>query len=202
MPLYDAVKDLKLAIERVQLEPHELPLKHLTRRTTVVHLHGAGHEGVGEDVSYEEVLQLAFTDDALPDLTGRAHARLVLGARRRPAGLPAVGTRIGGSRSRAAAGRTLARRCARAGAAARQVRRLAERDPGAARPLPRASLQARRERLVDGRDRRRARRDRCRRRRRSEGPVRGRLARRDAVGGALPPRRRRLPATRGSRTPV
>ena len=44
--------------------------KHFTRRTTVVHLHGAGHEGVGEDVSYEEDLQLAFTDDALPDLTG------------------------------------------------------------------------------------------------------------------------------------
>jgi hypothetical protein len=42
----------------------------MTRRTTVVHLHGAGHEGVGEDVSYEEDLQLAFTEDALRDLTG------------------------------------------------------------------------------------------------------------------------------------
>ena len=42
----------------------------MTRRTTVVHLHGAAHEGVGEDVSYEEDLQLAFTEDALPDLTG------------------------------------------------------------------------------------------------------------------------------------
>ncbi len=70
MPLYDSVKDLTLAIERVELEPHALPLKHLTRRTTVVHLHGSGHEGVGEDVSYEEALQLAFTDDALPPLAG------------------------------------------------------------------------------------------------------------------------------------
>ena len=70
MPLYDAVKDLSLTVERVELERHELPVKHFTRRTTVVHLHGAGHEGVGEDVSYEEDLQLAFTDDALPDLTG------------------------------------------------------------------------------------------------------------------------------------
>jgi hypothetical protein len=70
MPLYDALKELPLAIERVELEPHVLPLKHITRRTTVVHLHGGGHEGVGEDVSYEEALQLAFTDDALPDLTG------------------------------------------------------------------------------------------------------------------------------------
>jgi hypothetical protein len=70
MPLYDAVRDLTLAIERVELEPHELPLKHFTRRTTVVHLHGNGHEGVGEDVSYDGELQLAFTLEALPDLTG------------------------------------------------------------------------------------------------------------------------------------
>ena len=32
MPLYDAVKDLTLTIERVELEPHVLPLKHLTRQ--------------------------------------------------------------------------------------------------------------------------------------------------------------------------
>lgn len=70
-PLYDAVKELTLVVERVELEPRVLPLRHMTRRTTVVHLHGAEHEGVGEDVSYEEALQLAFTDDALPDLTGR-----------------------------------------------------------------------------------------------------------------------------------
>ncbi len=54
MPLYDAVKELTLTIERVELEPHVLPLKHITRRTTVIHLHGAGQEGVGEDVTYEE----------------------------------------------------------------------------------------------------------------------------------------------------
>ena len=54
MPLYDAVKDLPLTIERVELEPNVLPLKHITRRTTVFHLHGGGHEGVGEDVTYEE----------------------------------------------------------------------------------------------------------------------------------------------------
>jgi hypothetical protein len=70
MPLYDAVKDLRVTIEHVQLEPQALPLKHLTRRTTVVHLLGAEHEGMGEDVSYEEDVQLAFDDDALPDLSG------------------------------------------------------------------------------------------------------------------------------------
>jgi len=70
MPLYDTVKDLKLVVKRVELEQKELPLAHFTRRTTVVHLKGAGQEGVGEDVSYEEDLQLAFTGDALPELTG------------------------------------------------------------------------------------------------------------------------------------
>src|SRR5688572_23708017 len=67
MPLYDAVKDLRLVVERVEPEPHELALKHFTRRTTVFHLHGAGHEGVGEDVTYEEAHHL---DVQLPDLTG------------------------------------------------------------------------------------------------------------------------------------
>jgi hypothetical protein len=71
MPLYDTVRDLPLTIEQVELEPRDLALRHMTRRTTVVHLHGAGEEGVGEDVSYEEELQLAFTLDALPDLRGR-----------------------------------------------------------------------------------------------------------------------------------
>ena len=70
MPLFDSVRSLPLVVERVELEHLSLPLRHMTRRTTVVHLHGGGHEGVGEDVSYEEELQLTFTDDALPDLTG------------------------------------------------------------------------------------------------------------------------------------
>jgi len=70
VPLFDRVRELALTIDRVELEPHALPLKHMTRRTTVVHLRGAGQEGVGEDVSYDGELQLAFTDDALPSLTG------------------------------------------------------------------------------------------------------------------------------------
>ena len=70
MPLFDAVRDLPLTIERVELERCELPLRFMTRRTTVIHLHGGGEEGVGEDVSYEEQLQLEFTDDAVPPLAG------------------------------------------------------------------------------------------------------------------------------------
>ena len=74
MPLYDAVKDLTLTIERVELEPRVLPLKHLTRRTTVFHLHGSGEEGVGEDVTYEEA---HHQDVEASRPHGRAHGRLV-----------------------------------------------------------------------------------------------------------------------------
>ena len=70
MPLYDLVKDLALTVERVELEQLALPLRHMTRRTTVIHLRGHGHEGVGEDVSYDEALQLVFTEDAIPVLAG------------------------------------------------------------------------------------------------------------------------------------
>ena len=70
MPLFDSVRKLSLTVERFELERFELALKHFTRRTTVVHLHGGGAEGVGEDVSYEEEMQLAFTDDVLPPLAG------------------------------------------------------------------------------------------------------------------------------------
>jgi hypothetical protein len=67
MSTYEAVKDLTLSIERVEHDPHVLPLQHITRRTTVFHLHGGGHEGVGEDVTYEEA---HHQDVTLPDLSG------------------------------------------------------------------------------------------------------------------------------------
>jgi len=51
--LYDSVKDLALEIESYELEPLELVVSpEFTRVTTVVHLRGAGEEGVGEDVTY------------------------------------------------------------------------------------------------------------------------------------------------------
>jgi hypothetical protein len=68
MPLYDAVKNLHLTIEQVELEPHVLPLRHLTRRTTTFRLRGGGHDGVGEDVTYEEA---HHGDVALPALAGK-----------------------------------------------------------------------------------------------------------------------------------
>jgi hypothetical protein len=66
-PLYDAVKDLPLAIERVEHERQALPLGFMTRRTTVFRLFGGGEEGVGEDVTYEEE---HHGDVTLPDTAG------------------------------------------------------------------------------------------------------------------------------------
>ena len=53
MALYDSVADLALEIESYELERLEYVISpEFTRVTTVVHLHGAGEEGVGEDVTY------------------------------------------------------------------------------------------------------------------------------------------------------
>jgi hypothetical protein len=51
--LYDAVRDLPLEIESYELELLSLQARpDFLRKTTVVHLQGAGEEGVGEDVTY------------------------------------------------------------------------------------------------------------------------------------------------------
>ena len=70
MPLYDAVKDLTLTIERVELEPHVLPLKHITRRTTVVHLHGVGRGGRRRGRHLRGGAPARLHARALPDLAG------------------------------------------------------------------------------------------------------------------------------------
>jgi hypothetical protein len=51
--LYERVAGLPVRIERIELERRELAVSSgFTRVTTVVHLHGGGDEGVGEDVTY------------------------------------------------------------------------------------------------------------------------------------------------------
>jgi hypothetical protein len=53
MSLYDSVRDLRLEIESYDLELLSLQARpDFLRKTTVVHLHGAGEEGIGEDVTY------------------------------------------------------------------------------------------------------------------------------------------------------
>ena len=54
MPLYDTVSGLPLEVESYALEGLAQDISpELTRRTTVVRLQGGGHEGVGEDVTYD-----------------------------------------------------------------------------------------------------------------------------------------------------
>ena len=69
--LYDRVRDLPLAIEEVVLEPRALEVSpQFTRTVTVVRLRGAGHEGLGEDVTYEADEAAAFHAAAPPALEG------------------------------------------------------------------------------------------------------------------------------------
>jgi L-alanine-DL-glutamate epimerase-like enolase superfamily enzyme len=54
MSLYDAVSELPLHVESYELERLEQPVSsNFTRVATVIHLLGAGEEGVGEDVTYD-----------------------------------------------------------------------------------------------------------------------------------------------------
>jgi L-alanine-DL-glutamate epimerase-like enolase superfamily enzyme len=59
MGTFDRIAGLPLTIEGYEIEGRELPLPHFTRVSTVFHLNGAGHEGLGEDVTYEEPDQRA-----------------------------------------------------------------------------------------------------------------------------------------------
>jgi L-alanine-DL-glutamate epimerase-like enolase superfamily enzyme len=52
--LYDEVRDLPLVVDGYELEGLELLARpEFLRKTTVVHLHGGGEEGIGEDVTYD-----------------------------------------------------------------------------------------------------------------------------------------------------
>ena len=118
--LYDAVRDLPLVVESYELEGLELQARaDFLRKTTVVHLHGAGEEGIGEDVTYDaaEHDRLQERGADLP-LAGEWTMRVLLRARRRAAALrptsgaerlrrlPEVGVRERCARSRAPPGGT------------------------------------------------------------------------------------------------
>jgi L-alanine-DL-glutamate epimerase-like enolase superfamily enzyme len=52
--LYDSVRDLPLQVDGYSLEGLQLQARpEFLRKTTIVHLHGAGDEGIGEDVTYD-----------------------------------------------------------------------------------------------------------------------------------------------------
>src|SRR4051794_37284141 len=63
MALFDEVADLPLTLERYELVGLERDVSSaFTRLTTLVHLHGGGHEGIGEDVVYDALDHIAFQD--------------------------------------------------------------------------------------------------------------------------------------------
>jgi L-alanine-DL-glutamate epimerase-like enolase superfamily enzyme len=60
---YDLVRELPLTVDEDELEGLSADVSSgFTRRTTIIHLRGAGHEGAGEDTTYSEAEQLAFQE--------------------------------------------------------------------------------------------------------------------------------------------
>ena len=72
MSTYDRIADLPLEIESAEFDEHELTLgEEFTRLTTVIKLKGGGHEGLGEDVTYDPLDHIALRDAWPPNgLTG------------------------------------------------------------------------------------------------------------------------------------
>lgn len=62
MSTFDAIADLPLEIEGCELEGLEIALGEFERLTTVVKLRGGGHEGIGEDVTYDALDHIALRD--------------------------------------------------------------------------------------------------------------------------------------------
>ena len=129
MSTFDRLADLPLQIDGYELEAREQNVSSgFLRRSTTFLLRGGGHEGVGEDVTYDaedqEALQRAGADAAA------RRARWTLGSfcdhlealdlwpepprARRLARLPRLGLRVRRARPRAAPGRHVAARAPRA----------------------------------------------------------------------------------------
>ncbi|MSO44820.1 MAG: hypothetical protein EXQ74_05910 [Thermoleophilia bacterium] len=69
--MYDLIRDMPLVIDDVALERLDLAeAPGFARISTVVHLIGRGHEGLGEDVTYESTEVVAFHITGPPDLRG------------------------------------------------------------------------------------------------------------------------------------
>ncbi len=67
MASYDAIADLPLTIESCSLEGLEVSIGSFERATTLLKLRGAGHEGIGEDVTYDVVDHIAQQDAGPPE---------------------------------------------------------------------------------------------------------------------------------------
>ncbi len=70
---FERLEDLPLEIEGYELEGLELSVPGFERLSTVIHIHGGGEEGLGEDVTYDALDHVALQDaGAVLDLTGPA----------------------------------------------------------------------------------------------------------------------------------
>ena len=66
MASYDAIADLPLTIDSCSFEGLEITMGSFERATTLIKLQGGGHEGIGEDVTYDVVDHIAQQDAGPP----------------------------------------------------------------------------------------------------------------------------------------
>jgi L-alanine-DL-glutamate epimerase-like enolase superfamily enzyme len=59
---YDRLAELPIRIEGYELSGHDREFGEFTRPSTVIHLHGDGKEGIGEDVVYDVLDHIAHRD--------------------------------------------------------------------------------------------------------------------------------------------
>ena len=63
MASYDLIRDLPFVVDSYALEPLEAEVSSdFTRLSTVIRLLGGGEEGVGEDVTYDQLDHIALQD--------------------------------------------------------------------------------------------------------------------------------------------
>lgn len=62
MGTYEKIAELPLTVDSYELEGLEFAAPGFDRLSTVIHLKGGGHEGVGEDVVYDGLDHVAFQD--------------------------------------------------------------------------------------------------------------------------------------------
>jgi hypothetical protein len=67
MASFDLIADLPLDVEACEFEGLEVTIGEFERLTTVVKLRGGGHEGIGEDVTYDAVDHIAQQDTGPPE---------------------------------------------------------------------------------------------------------------------------------------
>ena len=70
--MYQRLTQLPIEVEGYELSGHDRTYGDFTRPSTVIHLRGAGEEGIGEDVVYDVLDHIAFRDAGpVLELSGR-----------------------------------------------------------------------------------------------------------------------------------